>query len=46
VTAPIIGATTIRHLKDAGGALSVTLTKDEVASLEEPYVPHSIVGHQ
>ncbi len=46
VTAPIIGATTIRHLDDAVGALSVTLTQDEVAYLEEPYVPHPIVGHQ
>ena len=46
VVAPIIGATKIRHLDDAVGALSVTLTPDEVASLEEPYVPHPIVGHQ
>jgi aryl-alcohol dehydrogenase-like predicted oxidoreductase len=46
VTAPIIGATKIRHLEDALGALSVNLTQDEVAYLEEPYVPHSIVGHQ
>ena len=46
VTAPIIGATKIAHLEDAVGALSVHLTQDEVASLEEPYVPHRIVGHQ
>jgi aryl-alcohol dehydrogenase-like predicted oxidoreductase len=46
VVAPIIGATKIRHLDDAVGALSVHLTPDEVASLEEPYVPHPIVGHQ
>jgi len=46
VTAPIIGATTITHLADAVGALSVTLAQDEVAYLEEPYVPHPIVGHQ
>ncbi len=46
VTAPIIGATTITHLDDAVGALSVTLTQDEVAYLEEPYAPHPIVGHQ
>ena len=44
VTAPIIGATTITHLDDAVGALSVTLTQDEVAYLEEPYVPHRVVG--
>ncbi len=46
VVAPIIGATTIAHLEDAVGALSVKLTEDEVASLEAPYVPHAIVGHQ
>jgi 1-deoxyxylulose-5-phosphate synthase len=46
VTAPIIGATKISHLEDAVGALSVKLTQEEVAYLEEPYVPHPIVGHQ
>ncbi len=46
VTAPIVGATKISHLEDAVGALSVKLTQDEVAYLEEPYVPHRIVGHQ
>jgi aryl-alcohol dehydrogenase-like predicted oxidoreductase len=46
VTAPIIGATKISHLEEAVGALSVILTEDEVAYLEQPYVPHHIVGHQ
>jgi aryl-alcohol dehydrogenase-like predicted oxidoreductase len=46
VTAPIIGATKISHLEDAVGALAVTLSADEVTYLEEPYVPHAIVGHQ
>jgi aryl-alcohol dehydrogenase-like predicted oxidoreductase len=46
VTAPIIGATKISHLEDAVAALSITLTPEETASLEEPYVPHRIVGHQ
>jgi 1-deoxyxylulose-5-phosphate synthase len=46
VTAPIIGATKSTHLEDAVGALSVKLTQEEVAYLEEPYVPHPIVGHQ
>lgn len=45
VTAPIIGATKLSHLDDAVGALSVKLTPEEVALLEEPYVPHRIVGH-
>jgi aryl-alcohol dehydrogenase-like predicted oxidoreductase len=46
VTAPIVGATKTSHLEDAAGALSVKLTQEEVAYLEEPYVPHPIVGHQ
>jgi len=46
VTAPILGATKISHLEEAVGALSVRLTPEEVTYLEEPYVPHRIVGHQ
>ena len=45
VTAPIIGATKISHLEDAAGALTVKLTPEDVRHLEEPYVPHRIVGH-
>ncbi|MBT2659076.1 aldo/keto reductase [Bacillus sp. ISL-18] len=45
VSAPIIGATKISHLEDAVGALSIKLTNEEVVYLEEPYVPHPIVGH-
>ena len=45
VTAPIIGATKISHLEDAVGALSVQLSPEDVVYLEEPYVPHRIVGH-
>jgi 1-deoxyxylulose-5-phosphate synthase len=44
VTAPIVGATKARHLEDVVGALSVTLTAEDVAYLEEPYVPHPVVG--
>ena len=46
VTAPIIGATKVAHLEEAVGALSVQLTPEDVTYLEEPYVPHRIVGHQ
>ena len=46
VTAPIIGATKISHLEEAIGALSVKLPPEDIAYLEEPYVPHRIVGHQ
>ena len=44
VSAPIIGATKISHLEDSLGALSVNLTAEEVAYLEELYVPHPVVG--
>lgn len=44
VTAPIVGATKLRHLEDAIAALSVKLTPEEIASLEKPYVPHAVVG--
>jgi len=44
VTSPIIGATKPRHLEDAVAALSLTLTSDEIASLEAPYVPHPVLG--
>lgn len=45
VTAPIIGATKPHHLDDAVAALSVRLTEEEVAFLEEPYRPHPVLGH-
>lgn len=44
VTAPIIGASKIEHLDDAVGALALTLDDDEIASLEEPYRPHPVLG--
>jgi aryl-alcohol dehydrogenase-like predicted oxidoreductase len=45
VSAPIVGATKPRHLDDAIGSLELDLTAEEVASLEEPYVAHPVVGH-
>lgn len=45
IVSPIIGATQITHLEQAVGALSLTLTSDEIAYLEEPYIPHVIIGH-
>ena len=44
VTAPIIGATKHHHFDDAIASLSLNLTSEETASLEESYVPHPIVG--
>ena len=46
VTAPIVGATKPHHLEDAVGALSVELSEEEVKALEEPYVPHPLVGFE
>lgn len=46
VTAPIVGATKLLHLEDAIGALSLKLTNEDIAYMEEPYIPHRIVGHQ
>jgi 1-deoxyxylulose-5-phosphate synthase len=45
VTAPIVGATKIGHLEDALAAADLALSEDEVARLEEPYVPHPVIGH-
>jgi aryl-alcohol dehydrogenase-like predicted oxidoreductase len=44
VTAPIVGATKPHHLDDAVAALSLQLTPEEIAVLEEPYVPHDVAG--
>lgn len=44
VASPIVGATKTAYLDDAVGALSVKLTDEDIAWLEEPYIPHKIVG--
>ena len=45
MTAPIVGATKLEHLEDALAAEELELSEDEVARLEEPYVPHAVAGH-
>jgi Predicted oxidoreductases (related to aryl-alcohol dehydrogenases) len=45
VTAPIVGATKLEHLEDALAAAELTLDAETVARLEEPYVPHPVIGH-
>jgi aryl-alcohol dehydrogenase-like predicted oxidoreductase len=45
VTAPIVGVSKMQHLKDALGALDLTLSADEIGALEAPYVPHPVSGH-
>jgi aryl-alcohol dehydrogenase-like predicted oxidoreductase len=44
ITAPIVGATKLHHLEDAVAAVGLKLTADEVKALEEPYVPHPVLG--
>jgi aryl-alcohol dehydrogenase-like predicted oxidoreductase len=44
ITSPIVGATKPHHLSDAAAALSLRLTPEEIASLEEPYAPHPVLG--
>ncbi|MCX5495554.1 aldo/keto reductase [Kaistia dalseonensis] len=44
IASPVIGATKLQHLDDAVAALSVKLSADEIAALEEPYIPHAIAG--
>jgi aryl-alcohol dehydrogenase-like predicted oxidoreductase len=46
VTAPIVGATKLAHVEDALAAEELELSADEVAALEEPYVPHAVTGHE
>ena len=44
VTAPVVGATKLHHIEGAARAVDLELTKEECAYLEEPYVPHPLVG--
>jgi len=44
VTAPIVSATKLEQLDQLLDGMSMTLTPDEIAALEEPYVPHKTIG--
>lgn len=44
VTAPVVGATKLHHIEGAAKAVSLALTDDDLTFLEEPYVPHKLVG--
>lgn len=44
VTAPVVGATRLYHMEGAAKAVDLILTEEEIAYLEEPYVPHALVG--
>jgi len=45
VHSPIIGATKMAHLEEAVAALEISLSSEEIAALEAPYVPHPVLGH-
>lgn len=44
VTAPVVGATKMHHIEGAAKAVDLTLSEEEAVYLEEPYVPHALVG--
>ena len=44
VSAPVVGTTKLHHIEDAAKAVNLTLTADELAFLEKPYLPHTLVG--
>ena len=44
VTAPVVGSTEFHHVEGAAAAVDLTLTEEELAYLEEEYVPHKLVG--
>jgi aryl-alcohol dehydrogenase-like predicted oxidoreductase len=46
ITAPIIGATKAGHVEDALAAEELDVSDKEMARLEEPYLPHPVLGHQ
>jgi len=46
MVAPIIGASKAHHLDDALASVNVKLSAEEIARLEEPYIPHAIAGHE
>jgi aryl-alcohol dehydrogenase-like predicted oxidoreductase len=45
VSAPIVGATNPEHVRDALAAEQLSLSDEEITSLEELYVPHPVLGH-
>lgn len=44
VTAPVVGATKLHHIEGAAKAINLILTEEETTYLEEPYIPHKLVG--
>lgn len=44
VTSPVVGATKPHHLEGPAAAADLVLAPEDIAYLEEPYVPHALVG--
>jgi aryl-alcohol dehydrogenase-like predicted oxidoreductase len=44
VTSPVVGATKLHHIEGAVKAVDLVLSREEIAYLEEPYIPHKLVG--
>lgn len=44
ITAPIVGTTAVRHVKEAVAAPDIQLSTEEIQALEKPYVPHPVLG--
>ena len=44
VSSPVVGATKPHHLEGPVAAAELTLAPEDIAYLEEPYVPHALVG--
>ncbi len=44
ITSPIIGATKLEDLEDAIAAVDLHLSAEEIAALEDPYIPHAVAG--
>ena len=46
VTAPIVGTTKLYQLDEVLAAIDIKLESHECQSMEEPYIPHPVLGHQ
>ena len=44
VTSPVVGATKLSHIEGVAKSVDLSLSSEEIAYLEEPYVPHRLVG--
>lgn len=44
VTSPVVGVTKLPQIEGAVKAVDLSLSQEELTYLEEPYVPHRLVG--